>query len=146
MVVPRCSKRGWADRKAASGPPTMIESRPSRAPTSPPETGASSRHGTLGGGLLGQTFGHSRGGGGEIDQNLRMVRGLQGAMLTRWTCSTSEGNETMEQQIVCRLPHLPACRPTRPRLQASSGLWIWCGCESSVGTQPATVDGPWHCP
>ena len=89
-------------------------------PTSPPETGASS-HGTLGGGLLGQTFGHSRGGGGEIDQNLRMVRGLQGAMLTQVDLFTSEGNETMEQQIV--LPSAASAGVSAHAAPASSKLW-----------------------
>src|SRR5438034_395574 len=41
-VDPIASKSGRARAKASSGPPTMIESVPSIAPRSPPETGASS--------------------------------------------------------------------------------------------------------
>ncbi len=40
-VFPIASKRGFALEKSASSPPTMIESVPSLAPTSAPETGAS---------------------------------------------------------------------------------------------------------
>ena len=41
MVFPSASKTGIALRTSASSPPTMMESRASIAPTSPPETGAS---------------------------------------------------------------------------------------------------------
>src|SRR6266566_2547111 len=42
MVFPRTSKSGMARLASASSPPTMIARRASIAPTSPPETGASS--------------------------------------------------------------------------------------------------------
>ena len=42
MLFPKASKTGVARAKAASSPPTMIESAASIAPRSPPLTGASS--------------------------------------------------------------------------------------------------------
>ena len=41
MVLPMHANSGRTRSKAAASPPTMIDSRASRAPTSPPETGAS---------------------------------------------------------------------------------------------------------
>src|SRR5262245_53597297 len=42
MVEPMASQHGSTLAKAASGPPTMIDNVPFRAPRSPPDTGASS--------------------------------------------------------------------------------------------------------
>ena len=42
MVLPTASKTGAAASKSAAAPPTMIDSTPSIAPCSPPDTGASS--------------------------------------------------------------------------------------------------------
>ena len=42
MVVPIASKHGRTASNTSAGPPTMIDSDPLRAPTSPPDTGASS--------------------------------------------------------------------------------------------------------
>jgi hypothetical protein len=42
IVVPSASSTGWAAATSSSDPPTMMESVPSTAPRSPPETGASS--------------------------------------------------------------------------------------------------------
>ena len=41
IVLPITSNSGRARSNASEGPPTMIDSVPSRAPTSPPDTGAS---------------------------------------------------------------------------------------------------------
>lgn len=40
-VLPRISNSGFTRAKTFSSPPTIIESVPSRAPISPPDTGAS---------------------------------------------------------------------------------------------------------
>ena len=42
MVSPIASKHGRTASNTSAGPPTMIDSDPLRAPTSPPDTGASS--------------------------------------------------------------------------------------------------------
>src|ERR1700758_4397361 len=42
MVLPTAPKTGAAASKSAAAPPTMIDSTPSMAPCSPPDTGASS--------------------------------------------------------------------------------------------------------
>ena len=42
MVLPTASSTGRASAKSSAAPPTMIDSVPSIAPASPPETGASS--------------------------------------------------------------------------------------------------------
>src|SRR6201996_2529742 len=42
IVWPTASNTGWAAAKSSAAPPTMIDSVPSTAPASPPETGASS--------------------------------------------------------------------------------------------------------
>ena len=42
IVLPMAWKTGRAASKSAASPPTMIESAPSIAPFSPPDTGASS--------------------------------------------------------------------------------------------------------
>ena len=42
IVLPIAAKAGWARSKSCCAPPTMMVSVPSRAPRSPPETGASS--------------------------------------------------------------------------------------------------------
>ena len=41
IVLPMVSKSGFKASTTAASPPIMIESRASRAPTSPPDTGAS---------------------------------------------------------------------------------------------------------
>ena len=95
MVFPRASKRGIARFRSDSSPPTMIARRASIAPTSPPDTGASSVR-------KGGRFAAAR------VANSRVATGL-----------------TVLMSIASRPSCAPAATPSGPKITAStSGVFV----------------------
>ncbi len=124
----RLPSRAAAPRPPSASPPIMIESRASRAPTSPPETGASTACTPCAAAACGDLDRQRRLAGGHVDDDAaRPAAGQHAVGPEDHLAHVGRIADHGEDHVRRPRPRPWACRPSgRPR-PAAARPWPWCG-------------------